>query len=532
MLASEWKYLNKHKMSLVVLVAIALIPAIYCFIYLSSMWNTYGKMDRLPVAIVNHDRSTTYQGNRIDIGSSLTNKLTKANTLDFHQVSSKRAAEQLRKGKFYMVLTIPKNFSSRATTIIGATPQRMNLHFTFNSGQNFIASKMTTGVATAIKAKVSTQVTRLYSTIILRALGTATEGMKRAAIGSQAMYQGTQKLVNGERHLTGGMHSLNSGISQLSAGSGNLVVANQTITAGFSKVMASTPTANIQRLGSANAKVGNGLIEIQRHVPALQTGADQLANGSIALASGTDKILKKTKIMSASLDQGAKKLQVIHTKAVNAAAIANPVHEVTKDISKVPNNGTGMAPFAIAIGLYVGAIALGTMYEGFLPHRKPKYAITWWASKASVVGAVGFLQTILLFYSLTQANQLVITRSGTFFLVLLLGSFLFLSLIFCLRLLLGGFGTWLVSIVLVLQLAASGGLYPTYLTDSFAQSLNEWLPMTYLINALRSLISTHQGITVDLVVMISLIVGFNFAMILRFQLGLHQSVIEIDSEIV
>ncbi|WP_054655108.1 hypothetical protein [Lentilactobacillus kisonensis] len=40
-----------------------------------------------------------------------------------------------------------------------------------------------------------------------------------------------------------------------------------------------------------------------------------------------------------------------------------------------------------------------------------------------------------------------------------------------------------------------------------------------------------SGDYVDLVVMISLIVGFNFAMILRFQLGLHQSVIEIDSEI-
>lgn len=62
MLRSEWRYLMQHKMMVVVLVAIALIPAIYCFIYLSSMWDTYGKMDQLPVAIVDHDRPVTYHG--------------------------------------------------------------------------------------------------------------------------------------------------------------------------------------------------------------------------------------------------------------------------------------------------------------------------------------------------------------------------------------------------------------------------------------------------------------------------------------
>lgn len=53
--------------------------------------------------------------------------------------------------------------------------------------------------------------------------------------------------------------------------------------------------------------------------------------------------------------------------------------------------------------------------------------------------------------------------------------------------------------------------------------------MTYLIDALRSLISTHQAITTNIWVMIALIVGFNLAMILRFQIGLHQSFIEIET---
>jgi putative membrane protein len=238
--------------------------------------------------------------------------------------------------------------------------------------------------------------------------------------------------------------------------------------------------------------------------------------------------LAGSQTLAASLATGTQKLQTIHTTSANAQTMAAPVKEVTSDIAKIPNNGTGMAPFAIAIGLYVGGIALGTMYEAFLPHQKPKHALTWWGSKASVVGLVGLLQAALLYGSLMQGNHLQVSNHGLFFLVILLGSWLFVSLIFCLRLLLGGFGTWLVSIVLVLQLASSGGLYPTFLVNHFAQSLNAWLPMTYLINALRAVISTHQSNASDLWIMLLITLALNIAMILRFQLGLRQDVIIID----
>lgn len=454
MLKSEWHYLFQHKMMIIVLIAIALIPAIYCFIYLSSMWDTYGKMDDLPVAIVNHDQTATYHGKSISIGTGLTRSLTESKSLDFHHVTAKTAADRLRQGKYYMILTVPKDFSKKATTILTAKPQAMNLYFRFNSGQNFIVSKMTTGVATAIKAKVSQQVTKLDATVVLNTLHQATKGTAKAASGSQALAVGAQKLT-----------------------------ANNTT--------------------------------ITKELQAITNGSQQLQQGNQTLAD--------------SLNTAVQKLSIIHTKTRNASALAAPVHEVTSDIAKIPNNGTGMAPFAIAIGLYVGGIALGTMYEGFLPHKKPRNALTWWASKASVIGSVGLLQAVLLNWSLTAGNHLHVADQGAFFGTILLGSLLFLSLIFCLRLLLGGFGTWLVSIVLVLQLAGSGGLYPTYLVNNFAKAINAWLPMTYLIDALRSLISTHQAITTNIWVIIVLIFGFNIAMIVRFQIGLHQSFIEIET---
>lgn len=427
MLKAEWTYLIKNKMFIVVLIAIALIPAIYCYLYLSSMWNTYGKTDNIPVAVVNQDRRVEYNGKDITIGSSLAKNLKKSDSLNFKTMSYDNAEKNLKNGKVYMTVIIPKDFSKTATTILTKNPQKMTIKYRMNSGQNFIVSKITNGAATSIKQNVSKQVTQLYSKIILSALSGATVGMNQAASGN---YQ-----------------------------------------------LAAIPNTNVV------AKAGNQKI-------------------------------------SNSLATGAQRLAQISTDNKNARILSSPIKEDVTDTAKVPNNGTGMAPFAISIGLYVGGIALGTMYDGYDPRKYPKNAFSWWFSKASVIGIVATIQSIALWFTLIKFNNLVVKSQSVLFLELLLGSSLFLSLIFCLRNLLGGFGTWLVSIVLVLQLASSGGLYPTQLLSPFAKAMNQWLPMTYLINALRATISTGVPIQNSLLTVVAITIGLNLLIIARFKLAM------------
>lgn len=96
---SEWKYLIDNKRILIVLLAIALIPAIYCYIYLSSMWNTYGKINQIPVNIVNEDKSVAFNGKRIAIGENLTRSLKDKEVFDFEETGSTKADQRLRSGK-------------------------------------------------------------------------------------------------------------------------------------------------------------------------------------------------------------------------------------------------------------------------------------------------------------------------------------------------------------------------------------------------------------------------------------------------
>ena len=53
MLKQEWKKLLGNKIMLIVIVAIIAIPTIYTTLFLGSMWDPYGNIDKLPVAVVN-----------------------------------------------------------------------------------------------------------------------------------------------------------------------------------------------------------------------------------------------------------------------------------------------------------------------------------------------------------------------------------------------------------------------------------------------------------------------------------------------
>ena len=61
MLKKEWKALLSNKMLLLVIVAVIAIPTIYTTLFLGSMWDPYGNVDKLPVAVVNEDKEVTYE---------------------------------------------------------------------------------------------------------------------------------------------------------------------------------------------------------------------------------------------------------------------------------------------------------------------------------------------------------------------------------------------------------------------------------------------------------------------------------------
>ena len=57
----EWKAIFKKPTFIIVMIGISLIPALYNIIFLSSMWDPYGQLSELPVAVVNNDKEASYK---------------------------------------------------------------------------------------------------------------------------------------------------------------------------------------------------------------------------------------------------------------------------------------------------------------------------------------------------------------------------------------------------------------------------------------------------------------------------------------
>ena len=145
--------------------------------------------------------------------------------------------------------------------------------------------------------------------------------------------------------------------------------------------------------------------------------------------------------------------------------MAEPVIANQIETAPVVNNGTGMAPYMMSVALFVGAISLNLMYDSFTPRKYPKNGISWWASKISVLAAVGICQSLIMVALLVNVNGLAPSSIGKMLLLTILTALVSVSIVMLFNLLFDKVGSFLMLIFLILQLSGSGGTYPIQLSN-------------------------------------------------------------------
>ena len=76
-----------------IVLGVAIIPLLYSGIYLASVWDTYGRLDTLPVAVVNHDQGAQINGEERKLGQELIDYMEESKGLDwvFHNEADAKA---------------------------------------------------------------------------------------------------------------------------------------------------------------------------------------------------------------------------------------------------------------------------------------------------------------------------------------------------------------------------------------------------------------------------------------------------------
>ena len=305
MLKREWQKIAKNKWMLLILIAIITIPAIYTSVFLGSMWDPYGDADELPVAVINKDRKVDYNGTTLAVGDELVKNLKKTKALDFRFVSEKKAEDGLKSGKYYMIISIPEDFSENATTLMDENPRKMKLTYKTNPGTNYVASKMDDSAMAKIEKSVSEKVTETYAKTVFAQVKVAGKGFSKAADGAGKIEKGAKKLKKGNNTIEKNLRKLASSSLTFQNGAKTLSVGLRTYTNGVAQVDsgATSLQSGTKTLKNGTGSAKSGANSLASGAKTLQNGTGQLKNGAGQLSAGAKKLQSGSKSLKKGVSQ-------------------------------------------------------------------------------------------------------------------------------------------------------------------------------------------------------------------------------------
>lgn len=753
-LRAEFSALFQKRMTVIALIAIMFIPVLYAGTYLYAFKDPYGKLDHLPVAVVNLDKGTTYEGKALTVGEDFVEKLKEKDSFQWHFVNEEKAEQGLKDNKYYMVIRIPNDFSENATTLMDEHPKHLELAYIPNKAYNFLAAQIGNSAVEKMKEEISATITETYTEDMFDSIAKVSDGLQEAGDGagklrdggtdakdgaeelhthlqelaeksisfqnglsdakngsqeiaanlnlltdkssqfqqgmtqeaaglntlssklgelsnglgqlqdgqktlsenalklqkgttdvsnglgqslaglneingklpaakegaaklaagaaslskgslawkdsaesvgigateaaagadkvtdglaqlqiqveampepyksqlqptiekllaqSQGVKGGTAQVAEGTKTLAvkageiaGGANGLASGTNELQGGIGQLQAGVQAVTdaqkqlvtgatalvngqteymEGFElfgrklseatkgSLLLATGAADLDngmgQLTSASAQMGTGVQALANGAAQLTGGVAQLKDGSDKLADGTEQLADGSGKLTDGLSQITDGAGELSTKLSDAAKetseasgsketyemFAKPVNLVTKDFGEAINYATGVAPYFMSLGLYVGSIMLTVIYPLREAAGVPKSGFSWFISKYAVILIMGTMQSLIVDGVVLLGLDIHVTSVPHFMLFTFLTSITFLSLIQFLVTAFGDVGRFAAILLLIIQLVASAGTYPVELVADALQVLAPYVPMTYSVSGFRAIISADN----------------------------------------
>lgn len=206
---------------------------------------------------------------------------------------------------------------------------------------------------------------------------------------------------------------------------------------------------------------------------------------------------------------------LLHDPEKEMSFFEEPVKLKTVTIFPVKNYGSGMAPFYGTLSLWVGALLLVSLLQ--INNPNPKYSIRQvYFSKLFTFWTIGIFQALIM--SIGTIFIVGVEPKSSFFFVIfcIFNSLVFMSIVYTLTSIFGDVGKALSIVILVLQIAGSGGTYPVVLLPKFFQIINPLLPFTYAIELLREALAGILWNKVALDVTVLVVIAAVFILIGAF----------------
>jgi putative membrane protein len=179
----------------------------------------------------------------------------------------------------------------------------------------------------------------------------------------------------------------------------------------------------------------------------------------------------------------------------DAGGLAASVRVNIESSNPVQNNGVAYSPYFASLSLWVGGIMMTFVFHFRRLIEPLREAPRWvrWLVKAAVPLVLGVLQATVIVVVLRVGFGIAFAHPWLVWLAATLGSLTFVAVILLLMAVLGDAGRLLAVVLLILQLAAAGGIYPVELSGRFYEAIHPFLPFTALVTAFRATMFSSFG---------------------------------------
>ncbi|MFC7816264.1 YhgE/Pip family protein [Streptomyces sp. NPDC057367] len=287
--ALELRRFGRGRLPRAALVALLLLPLLYGALYLWSFWDPYGRLDRIPVALVNDDRGATADGRRLTAGDDITAGLRESEVFDWHEVSAAEARRGVEDGTYYLSLTMPADFSRRIASSAGDSPETGALQVRTNDANNYIVGQISRTVFAEVREAASSKASRSFLDRIFISFSDIHGETVRAAKGADELKGGIGKAEKGAQDLADGLKDAEDGSGDLSKGLKKLDTKAGELEKGAKRVADGTEKL-AEKVNGAAGRVGPFLEDNEKTIGET---ARFVADSSGALRENLDALVEK-----------------------------------------------------------------------------------------------------------------------------------------------------------------------------------------------------------------------------------------------
>ncbi|MFJ8633516.1 YhgE/Pip family protein [Streptomyces sp. NPDC093568] len=337
--ALELRRFGRGKLPRAALVALLVLPLLYGALYLWSFWDPYGRLDKIPVALVNDDKGAAVEGEKLTAGDDITKGLRESDVFDWREVSAAEAEKGVEDGTYYLSLTMPADFSERIASSAGNTPETGALQVRTNDANNYIVGQISRTVFGEVREAASTKASRSFLDRIFVSFSDIHGATVKAANGADRLEGGIGKAEKGSKDLADGLKDAKAGSGKLSTGLRKLNKGAGDLEDGSRQVAQGTQTL-ADKVNGINGKIGPFLKDNEKTIG---DTAQLVAHTSAAIRDNLDDLVERAPGAARKAHTASDVLDTVYRARCEDAVLPDPA---CADLKKARQSAADVATIA------------------------------------------------------------------------------------------------------------------------------------------------------------------------------------------